>query len=227
MVLRDQTWLSRLCPLDAALPKGPHHLSRGEVAESQRGRLTYAITAQVDEKGYNAITVADVLRAAGVSRKAFYEHFRDKSDCFLAAHDAACEFLAEQTTAAAAEADDSDDPRAALWGAIRGYLGCLASEPALSKVFFIEIFSAGHDALERRARGYRRFAGIARDWHAEARRRRPEYPEVPESAYLAAVAATAEHVTEYIRAGKVAELRELEPVVRDIYRSLLRIPGAD
>lgn len=223
-MFRDQTWLSWLCPLDAALPKGPHHLSRDDVARSQRDRLTYAITGMVDEKGYAATTVADVLRAAGVSRKAFYEHFRDKSDCFLAAYDAACDFLAERTTAAAAEADDPDDPRAALWGAIRGYLDCLASEPALGKVFFIEIFSAGREALARRARGYRRFAAIARDWHAEARRRRPEYPEVPESAYLAAVAATAEHVTEHIRAGKVAGLRELEPLVRDIYRSLLRIP---
>jgi hypothetical protein len=60
----DQTWFARLCPLDRALPKGPHHLSRDEVAQSQRGRLTYAITALVDEKGYAGTTVADVLRAA-------------------------------------------------------------------------------------------------------------------------------------------------------------------
>jgi AcrR family transcriptional regulator len=220
----DQTWFARLCPLDRALPKGPHQLSRDEVAQSQRGRLTYAITALVDEKGYAGTTVADVLRAAGVSRKAFYEHFRDKSECFLAAYDVACDFLAERTTAAASEAAVPDDPRAALWGAILGHLDCLAAEPTLSKVFFIEIFSAGREALERRARGHRRFADIARDWHAQARRLRPDYPAVPDSAYLAAVAATGELVTEHIRAGKVAELPELEPLVRDVYRSLLRIP---
>jgi len=33
-------------------------------------------------------SVADVIALAGVSRKTFYEHFRDKEDCFLAAYDA-------------------------------------------------------------------------------------------------------------------------------------------
>ena len=36
------------------------------------------------EKGYVATTVADVLRAAKVSRETFYEQFESKEDCFAA-----------------------------------------------------------------------------------------------------------------------------------------------
>ena len=39
------------------------------------------------ERGYADCRIADVIAYAGVSRKTFYELFRDKEDCFLAAYD--------------------------------------------------------------------------------------------------------------------------------------------
>src|SRR3954453_9402858 len=41
------------------------------------------------EKGYVATSVADVLRAAKVSRETFYEQFDSKEDCFMSALEAA------------------------------------------------------------------------------------------------------------------------------------------
>jgi AcrR family transcriptional regulator len=43
----------------------------------------------IDRQGYRATTVAHVIALAGVSRRAFYEQFSNKEDCFLATYDIA------------------------------------------------------------------------------------------------------------------------------------------
>jgi AcrR family transcriptional regulator len=43
----------------------------------------------IDRQGYKATTVAHVIALAGVSRRAFYEQFANKEDCFLATYDIA------------------------------------------------------------------------------------------------------------------------------------------
>src|SRR3954447_24667002 len=58
---------------------------RQEAERNQRDRLFAAMVATVDEKGYEATTVADLVKLSGVSRSAFYKHFDDKQACFLAA----------------------------------------------------------------------------------------------------------------------------------------------
>lgn len=72
---------------DRMLRPGPG-MPREDVARSQRERLFAATVASVASKGYEATTVADLLELSGVSRSAFYEHFRDKEDCVLATFDA-------------------------------------------------------------------------------------------------------------------------------------------
>jgi AcrR family transcriptional regulator len=58
------------------------------VSANQRGRMIDATIEVVGEKGYADLTVADVIKRAGVSRRAFYEHFSNREDCFLATYDA-------------------------------------------------------------------------------------------------------------------------------------------
>lgn len=58
------------------------------MAANQRERLIAAMVELVGEHGYAATTVAKVLARAGVSRKAFYQHFANKQECFFAAYDA-------------------------------------------------------------------------------------------------------------------------------------------
>jgi AcrR family transcriptional regulator len=58
-----------------------------KVARNQRTRLFGAMIESVSRRGYHATTVAHVVALAGVSRRAFYEQFSDKEDCFLATHD--------------------------------------------------------------------------------------------------------------------------------------------
>jgi AcrR family transcriptional regulator len=82
-------------PLGAAvdrhgrLPPGRHGLSREFVVGNQRARLLEAMVHAVAEHGYAHTSVADVLRRAQVSRRTFYDLFRDRQDCFVQAYDAA------------------------------------------------------------------------------------------------------------------------------------------
>jgi AcrR family transcriptional regulator len=71
------------------LPHGPHGMGREAVARHQRARLYGAMIEAIDRQGYKATTVAHVIALAGVSRRAFYEQFSNKEDCFLATYDIA------------------------------------------------------------------------------------------------------------------------------------------
>src|SRR4051812_32148901 len=59
--------------------------ARGEAKRNQHERLFAAMVASCDERGYAATSIADLLELSGISSKTFYEHFKDKQDCFRAA----------------------------------------------------------------------------------------------------------------------------------------------
>ena len=145
------------------------------MAASQRTRLLEAVGRAVAEKGYAAATIDDVVRDAGVSKKTFYEHFSDKLDCFLAAYEAASDELLEHIRAAQDTADA--DWLARTSAGIHAYLRWLAAEPALARVFLIEIAAAGPAALELRER--------MRDRYAERMRELGSGRDVPEEIFHA------------------------------------------
>src|SRR5581483_11338191 len=59
-----------------------------------RDRLGDALVGLMQEKPFDAITVQEVLDRAGVSRSAFYVHYRDKEDLFLSDVDEFLEAMA-------------------------------------------------------------------------------------------------------------------------------------
>jgi AcrR family transcriptional regulator len=77
----------QLSPLYHRLPHGPNGMERDEVERNQRSRLYGAMIEAVARNGYDRTTVAHVIRLAGVSRRAFYELFENKEDCFLGTYD--------------------------------------------------------------------------------------------------------------------------------------------
>jgi AcrR family transcriptional regulator len=203
-----------------ALPRGPHQLAREQVLESQRGRMLDAIAEAVAAKGYAATTVGDVVSGAGVSRKTFYEHFADKEECFLAAWDTGVELLLD---AIVASRDVGADPIARMRAGLRAYLGTLAAEPAFARSFLIEVVAAGPRAESRRAEVHARFAELLATLHEQSRRDRPELPEVPAAVARAAVGAINELVSDYVRAGRTAQLLELEDTI--LYLELVLFAG--
>jgi len=141
------------------LPRGRHGIPRDEVLASQRGRMLVAMTEAVAQRGFARVTVADVIRGAGVSRETFYEHFRDKEECFLAALDGAAELLAQHVGGAFAEADVAA-PVDRLDAVLGAYLETMASEPAAARTFLIEVYAAGDAAIARRVATLNRFVDL-------------------------------------------------------------------
>ncbi len=172
----------------------------------------------VAESGYAATTVAAVIGRAGVSRKTFYEHFRDKEACFLAAYDTGVEVLLGALRAAGAE---TEDLLARARARTRAYHQTLAAEPAFARTFLIEVAAAGPAALTRREAVHDRFAALLRDQMEAARRQLPQLPLPPEEVYLAAVGATDLVVSRLVAGGRVSELPQLEDAVLHIQLSLL------
>jgi AcrR family transcriptional regulator len=189
------------------LPRGPHNLTRADVLSSQRQRMTDAMAATVAAKGYAATTVGDVVAGAGVSRKTFYEHFRDKEECFLAAFEAGVETLLAAIVAAEPEQPGWEGM---LRARVRAYLETLAARPEFARTFMLEVFAAGPHALERRAQVHERFAHLIADLYAQTELEFPELPAVPDPIWTAAVGALNELVTVHVRQGLTERLPELE-----------------
>jgi AcrR family transcriptional regulator len=201
------------------LPRGTHGLDRSLVAASQRTRLLEAVGRAVADRGYAAATIDDIVGDAGVSKKTFYEHFNDKLDCFLAAYEAASDELLEHMTAAEEDAvprETGSDPVSREWLArtragVHAYLRWLAAEPALARVFLIEIAAAGPVALELRER--------MRDRYADRMRELQAADSVPDEIFHAVVAGADDLVVRRLREG--GDLLELEPALVYLQVSLL------
>jgi AcrR family transcriptional regulator len=203
------------------LPRGTHGLDRDVVEASQRARLLEAVGRAVAESGYAAATIDDVVRGAGVSKQTFYEHFRDKEDCFLAAYEtAAHELFAHVLEAHTAQDGWLERTRAG----ITAYLRWLAAEPALARVFLIEVAAAGPRAAERRERLRDRYADLLRELQEDARAETPSLARLPPEVFHALVAAVDELVVRRIREGRAERLPELEPVLLYLQVALLAGP---
>src|ERR671914_3091038 len=203
------------------LPRGTHGLDPGVVAASQRARLLEAVGRAVAEKGYAGATIDDIVRGAGVSKKTFYDHFSDKLDCFLAAYEAASdELLTRLRDAQSSEEGWLERTRAG----IAAYLRWLAAEPALARVFLIEVAAAGPVAAERRERLRDRYADLLRDLQDDARAEIPALPRLPDEVFHALVAAVDEVVVRRIRESGATALPEQEPVLLYLQVALLAGP---
>ncbi|MFV2179656.1 TetR/AcrR family transcriptional regulator [Actinomadura sp. LOL_016] len=147
------------------LPRGRHALAREEVRRIQRSRLCVAMAEVMAEKGYVETSVADVLQRATVSRQSFYELFDSKIDCFNAAFEGAGEILLERLAAEVgvapaptAPGPDADrgtpapaDRLALVERAIGAYLRALAENLPYARIFLVEVYAAGPEAIHRRA----------------------------------------------------------------------------
>jgi AcrR family transcriptional regulator len=113
------------------------------------------MASAIEEKGFAATTVADVVRVAKVSRRTFYEHFSDRDDCFLALFDATSDWLMTLI----ADAASADLPwQELLARALEAYLAPMAAQPGLTRSFLFEIYSTGQRGEQRRRAVNRRFA---------------------------------------------------------------------
>ena len=139
------------------LPPGRHGLSRSLVAQNQRDRILAAVADTCAARGYADMSVEGIIAAAGVSRRTFYEHFKNKEHAFLAAYDAVLGQLFQRVTGAVDAAESLPEKVRAGLGS---FLGFLASEPAFAQMCIVDVLAAGPEAVARRDGGMRVFAQL-------------------------------------------------------------------
>jgi AcrR family transcriptional regulator len=156
------------------MPPGRHPLSREFIAQHQRARIIAALAEETMAKGYRAITVADIVRRAGIARNTFYENFSSKEDCFLAAS----EFAVTEALGRVVEAASKFESWPARVNAgLAAFLGYVAAEPALARTCIVEALSAGPVAAERYERSIQSFVPLLR----LGRKVSPQGEELPET----------------------------------------------
>jgi AcrR family transcriptional regulator len=139
------------------LPPGRHGLSRTFVEENQRRRILDAVADVVSLAGYSGMSVEEIVSAAGVSRRTFYDNFKDKEDAFLTAFDTISLELAQSVRAAY---DASETFPEGVIACLRAFLEFVAAHPQYADACIVEVLAAGPAALERRNAVMRAFAEL-------------------------------------------------------------------
>lgn len=137
------------------LPRGRHNLTREEVAQVQRDRMLVGVAEAMSEKGYVGTSVSDIIKRAGVSRETFYQQFSSKQECFLAAFNLAGELL---MSVFREMADEPGTARERLDAIIGVYLESIVIHQPFARLFLVEVYAAGPDAMAKRAEFQHRIA---------------------------------------------------------------------
>ena len=179
--------------------------------ESQRARVLDAIGVVVADRGYVNATVADVVRAAGVSRSTFYEQFPSKEACFLEAYRAGVDGLDDRVSSAVRTAEGAGW-RVQLRAGIRAYLDGLAARPHLARMALLEVHHAGPEALDERDAARRRFAGRYAASYEQARADDPTIVKPHPDMLFVLAAGTEELCASHVRTHGAESLPALEDV---------------
>jgi AcrR family transcriptional regulator len=186
------------------LPAGRHGLPREFIVQNQRERIITALVDTVAERGYNATTVADITKAASVSRRTFYEHFADKEACFLAAYEMVADHIRDSMRTAAESFEDwPQQVRAALATMLR----FLAGEPELASLVMIEPIAAGGEIAARHRAAMQGFVEILKAGRPQHRGERP-LPEATEETVVGGILSL---IVREISAGNAEQLEKLLP----------------
>lgn len=191
------------------LPRGRHALSPEQVLADQRDRLLAAVPGAVAERGYEALTVADIVRRAAVSRNAFYGNFGDKQACFTAAQEAGHERLFE-ILALPCERGGNAEER--VERSLEAGLDALASDPDMTRLLFVEApTSAGQEIARRHHEWLRRYGTLLRAADPGASAGASWAVEMDE----VIVGGIASRIAGEVLEGRAADLRALTPHLAD------------
>jgi AcrR family transcriptional regulator len=151
------------------LPPGRHGLSREFVVKNQRDRITAGMIQVVVERGYQAATVSQIVVAAGISRRTFYNYYPDKKTAFFDVYGQVTDFLCE------AMAETGEGGRGwpgRVRAGLEGLLETYAANPDLVRFTLLAPPAAGGEV----AAAYREFLGRLLEVIAEGRPKRTRKP---------------------------------------------------
>lgn len=183
------------------LKRGRTGMTREEVEANQRGRLIDAFVQVVAEHGYLHTSINLVAEAAGVSKKTFYVHFTDLTECFLSAYEDGSRILLGRMRAAY-------HPEPLFRDAIRSALGILfqslATQPAFAWLSIVETSAAGPRVHAARLEVLARIRDLLIG---------TDIPPVPTSIRDAIIGGVHSELYAHIVTGRTASLPELVPAM--------------
>jgi AcrR family transcriptional regulator len=142
-----------LCLSARLLPSFPENVGEARLpttsvvrSPAARERLLRATAAVILAKGYRAATVADIVAAAGSSRRHFYDHFPSKRAAFVALYEHA---FAQAITACAPAFFGSSSWPDRVWDTAVAFTRFFASEPTFAQLGFVECHALGPSFLGR------------------------------------------------------------------------------
>jgi AcrR family transcriptional regulator len=202
--------------LDERLPRGRAALSPAVVASEQRQRVLAAVALLAREKGYTAMTVADIVATAGITREAFYEQFRSKEDAFLATQAYALQTSVSRS-AGSFFGEESWPDR--VWNGVMALLHYFGSVPHLAALDVVESYAAGSASIQRSFEARMAFTLFLEDGY----RQRPEAEVMPRLCSEAIAGAALEPLRHQTVADRADQALELAPQI--VYIALAPFMG--
>lgn len=176
-----------------------------EASANQRRRLHAATVSVVSEVGYERMRVADLIELSGVSRSAFYKHFDNKHDCFLATLDAIIGLATPMVVESYRNATGPLEQR--LAGMLGTLVASVADQPAAARTVWVEGYAAGPGAVER----IERLDEQIEDVVYEAFDGSPAHAGMPRDVIRAICGGLRKLVNTRVREGREQELLDLVP----------------
>jgi AcrR family transcriptional regulator len=177
------------------------------------------------ERGYEATTIAAIVRRAGVARKTLYDNFEGKEDLFLAAFTTATHELEAAVEAARAESEG-------VWqkcveAGLAAVLEFVAERPATAKMCLIEALSATPTTSGRYDAVVGRFVDVLRQ-------QTPPESGLPDTTEETLVGGVAWIIHQQIRRGEASQVMDLLPELSEFvlspYQGVARLgsqPGGE
>ena len=186
------------------LPRGHQRLPRSFVDRYQRERILQTIVELTARGDYATVTVPDIVAAARMSNKTFYDQFPDKHAAFLAAYDEVFASLFAATWSAAAGRRNWVE---SVSDGITAWVDHLAADPDRARFGLVDVLAGGRDAAARVDESYQAFTQLLSRGYDNL----PPGKTVPPIAAYAIAAGIAGLVSEWIVSGRAHELHELTP----------------
>jgi AcrR family transcriptional regulator len=185
---------------------------------SPRQRILHATAASVRQKGYRAVTVTDIVSAARISRRSFYNEFPSKADAFIATYERGF----EQAIAACAPAFFAE--RAwpeRVWHAAQAFNRFLLREPLIAYLGFVHCYAVGPRFTRRVHDTQLAFTMFLEDGY----RQRRESQSLSRACSSLTASAIFEAGFQRLRCGSSLQITQLQPLA--VYIALVPLIGRD
>jgi AcrR family transcriptional regulator len=157
----------------------------------------------VNEQGFLATTISDLVSRAGISRRSFYEHFDNKEQCLLAAYDEIAKLLMQRLTDASRSTADWPGQLEAF---IRELFEAVGERPDLARLVCVEMGAAGPVGAQRWAQA----ATITQRFISDGFKRAPGHGTIPDPVARAIVGALRRILYSRVRAERSSKALKAE-----------------